>query len=100
MPMSAAQVVRSHPDGSALTVWVVPGARRTEVVGYHGDALRVRVAAAPQKGMANKAAAELLGRFLGAKVRLAAGATSRRKRFVVVAVNTETLIGRLESLVN
>ena len=98
--MSAAQVVRNHPDGSALTVWVVPGARRTEVVGYHGDAVRVRVAAPPEKGMANKAVASLLGDVLGAKVRLVSGATSRRKRFVVVAVEPPILITQLESLLD
>ena len=32
-------------DGAIVAVWVVPGASRTEIVGMHGEALRIRVAA-------------------------------------------------------
>ncbi len=98
--MSATHVVKNHVDGSVLTVWVVPGARRTEIVGYHGDAIRIRVAAPPEKGMANKAVARLLGDTLQAKVRLVSGAGSRRKRFVAVAVTPQDLVARLESLLD
>lgn len=80
-------------------VWVVPGARRTEIVGYHGDALRIRVAAPPEKGIANKAVARLLSDALHAKVRLVSGAASRRKRFVVVDMSPEDLTGQLQILV-
>ena len=96
--MSASKVVRSHPDGALLTVWVVPGAKRTELVGYHGDALRVRVAAVPEKGRANKAVIALLERVLGSRVRLAGGAGSRRKRFVVVGVTVDHLVSQLRQL--
>jgi uncharacterized protein len=43
-----------------LALHVQPGAKRTEVAGTHGDALKVRLAAPPVDGKAN---AELL-RFL------------------------------------
>lgn len=98
--MSARDLVHPHPDGSALITWVVPGARRTEVVGFYGDALRIRIAASPEKGRANKALVKLLGDQLGAKVRLATGATSRRKRFVVEGVEPDDLVDRIERLVD
>mgnify|MGYP001569607711 CR=1 FL=1 len=98
--MSAESVVRSHPQGSLLTVWVVPGAKRTELVGYHGDALRIRIAAPPEQGKANKAVITLLERLLRSKVRLAGGATSRRKRFVVVDVTPGDLVKRIQILMN
>lgn len=98
--MSATEIVRSYPDGSLLTVWVVPGARRTEIVGYHGDALRVRVAVPPEKGRANKAIAQLLSDALHANFRLVSGAGSRRKRFVAVAVPPDELAVRLETLLD
>jgi len=77
-------------DGHAvivLTLHVQPGAARTEVIGVHGDALKVRLAAPPVDGKAN---AELL-RFLAdafgvpcRNVTLVRGDTSRRK-FVRIA---------------
>jgi hypothetical protein len=40
-------------DRLTLTVHVQPGAKRTEVIGLHGDALKIRVAAAAVEGQAN-----------------------------------------------
>lgn len=98
--MTASQVARSHPDGAALTVWVVPGARRTEIVGFHGDAVKIRVAAPPEKGRANQAVIGLLSEQLGAKVRLASGASSRRKRFVVLGMSVGDLVECVDGLVD
>jgi uncharacterized protein len=67
-----------------LRVHVQPGAGRTEVVGRHGDALKVKVAAAPEGGRANTAVAQLVASTLGVPptaVVLVSGATSRAKRF-------------------
>jgi uncharacterized protein YggU (UPF0235/DUF167 family) len=47
-----------------VRVRVSPGARRTELVGRHGDAWKVRVAAAPERGRANEAVHDLLSREL------------------------------------
>jgi hypothetical protein len=43
-----------------LTVHVQPGAKRTEVIGLHGDALKIRVAAAAVEGQANTLLLEFL----------------------------------------
>jgi uncharacterized protein len=98
--MSADRVVITHPDGAALAVCVVPGARRTEIVGFYGDALRVRVAAAPERGRANKAVIALLAAQLGCRFRLVSGASSRRKRFVALGITTDDLVSRIEQIVN
>jgi len=98
--MTASQVARSHPDGAALTVWVVPGARRTEIVGFHGDALKIRVAAPPERGRANQAVVGLLAEQLGRTVRLASGASSRRKRLVVLEMSVGELIECVDGLVD
>jgi uncharacterized protein (TIGR00251 family) len=92
--------VTSHPDGALLTVWVVPGAKRSEVVGYHGDTLRIRVAAPPEKGRANKALVTMLEEAIGARVRLASGTGSRRKRIVVLGVTPDDLVLRLSRVGN
>jgi uncharacterized protein (TIGR00251 family) len=46
--------------GTVLTIHVQPKAKTTEVVGWHGDAAKIRVAAPPVEGAANDA----LVRFL------------------------------------
>jgi hypothetical protein len=61
---------------------VQPRASRSEVVGLHGAALKVRVHAPPVGGAANEALVELLAERLGVPrraVRVVAGETSRAK---------------------
>ncbi len=86
-----------EPQASIL-VHVQPRAARTEIVGWHGDAIKIRVAAPPVEGAAND---ELL-RFLAERldvpltqVRLAAGATGRRKRVAVAGLDSASVLGRL-----
>ncbi|HYX44933.1 MAG TPA: DUF167 domain-containing protein [Acidimicrobiales bacterium] len=89
-------------DGGAveLSVHVQPGAGRTAVVGRHGSALKVRVAAPPEKGRANDACAALLAEtFAAATVELVSGATSRQKRFRLSDLDTDEFRRRLERAV-
>jgi uncharacterized protein (TIGR00251 family) len=80
---------RLTPGGALLLfVHAQPGARRTEVAGVHGDALKIRVAAPALEDRANEALAEFIARRLGAtkrNVTLVSGAKSRAKRFEVTA---------------
>jgi uncharacterized protein (TIGR00251 family) len=65
-----------------LTCWIQPRASRTEVVGRHGNAIRIRVAAPPVDGAANEELVRFLAQRLGIardRVTIAAGAGSRRK---------------------
>ncbi|MDJ0960181.1 MAG: DUF167 domain-containing protein [Acidimicrobiia bacterium] len=94
--MTVPSYLEPHPDGALLTVWVVPGARRTEVVGPHGDALKIRVAAPPEAGKANRELAKLLERVTGASVTLARGTTSRRKLLLIEGVSPEQIAACLE----
>ncbi len=77
-----------------ITIWVVPGARRTEIVGRHGDALKIRVAAPPEAGKANRELTTLLAQVTGSRVRLMRGAASRRKVVLVEGVSSADL-GRM-----
>ncbi|HEX2849411.1 MAG TPA: DUF167 domain-containing protein, partial [Acidimicrobiales bacterium] len=82
-----------------LRVHVLPGAGRTAVVGRHGDALKVRVAAPPEKGKANDACTVLLASLFdvpAADVELTGGASSRSKRFRVTGLDEQTFVERLE----
>jgi uncharacterized protein (TIGR00251 family) len=78
-----------------FAVKVVPGARRERIVGWLGDALKVTVAAPPERGRANRAVAELLERTLGVAVRLVEGKRSPRKVFEVADLDDAQVRERL-----
>jgi uncharacterized protein (TIGR00251 family) len=75
--------LRAVEAGVVLDLSVVPGAKRTEPVGLHDGALRVRLAAPPVDGKANEALIAWLAAELGLprrSVELLRGASSRRKQ--------------------
>ncbi|HEX2292173.1 MAG TPA: DUF167 domain-containing protein [Gaiellaceae bacterium] len=72
-----------------LRLRVVPGSKSPGVVGRHGEAWKLRVAAAPERGRANDAALELLAETLGvqpADIRLVSGHGSRDKLVEVTGI--------------
>lgn len=82
---------QQRPDGCLLILHVQPGARRTEVAGLHGDALKIRLAAPPVDGKANAALCQYVARRLdvaAGAVELVAGASSRHKRLLVRGVQS------------
>jgi uncharacterized protein (TIGR00251 family) len=87
--------------GTILPVKAQPGARRNAIVSEHAGALRVAVTAAPDKGKANEAIAELLAKTFDipkSAVELITGATSRQKRFMLKGQSRETVAAVLERL--
>lgn len=90
--------LRSTNAGVSLSLHVQPGAKRTEVVGRHGDALKLRLAAPPIEGRANECLLEYLAEILGIarrSVRLAGGESSRRKRVEIVGLTADAIRKRL-----
>jgi uncharacterized protein YggU (UPF0235/DUF167 family) len=79
---------------------VVPRAARDEIVGWLGDALKVRVAAVPEGGRANAALEAVLAAALGvrkADVRVTTGHTSTRKLVAIEGLERSEIDRRLES---
>lgn len=71
-----------------LDVSVSPNAKRTELVGWHDGALRVRLSAPPVDGAANEALRKWLASELGvpqARVTLLRGTSGRRKQWAIDA---------------
>lgn len=69
-----------------LTLHVQPGAKRSEIAGLHGEALKLRLAAPPVEGRANEALLKFIAELFGVPLRqveLRQGGQSRHK---VVAV--------------
>ncbi|MDR2452817.1 MAG: DUF167 domain-containing protein [Candidatus Accumulibacter sp.] len=81
--------LRRRGSAATLTVHVQPGARRTEVGGTYGEALKIRLAAPPVDGKANAALIEFVADrldVLQSAVRLVAGRSSRRKTLALDAI--------------
>lgn len=80
---------------------VSPGAGRTEVVGRQGDAWRVRVTPAPERGRATEAALRLLAETLSVPRRnlsLVSGHASRDKLVSVAGLTSTEVEHRLASV--
>ena len=87
-----AEWLRSGDRGITLTLHIQPGAKKTEIAGLYGDALKIRLAAPPVDGKANAALIGFLAERLGVAktaVSLKSGQTSRRKVFEVLALSAE-----------
>ena len=89
---------KPHVDGAIVDLVVQPKSSRSELIGFDGGVLRVRVCAAPVQGAANTECIALLARaFRVAKsrVHLVKGASGRRKRVIVEGVDSTAAKGLL-----
>jgi len=83
-----------------LRLRVSPGAARAEVVGRHGDAWKVRVPAAPERGRANDAVIALVADALAVDrraVTLVSGHASRDKIVELNGLDAAEVDRRLSS---
>jgi uncharacterized protein (TIGR00251 family) len=101
-----AAIIANHPphwltgttEGIRLQIRVQPRAARTEIVGEHGGALKIRVAAPPVDGAANDALVGFLAERLGvarSSVSLGSGALARSKVVLVAGIGPEAARARL-----
>lgn len=82
-----------------VKVKVVPGAATTEVVGWLGDTLKVRVTAPPEKGKANAAVETAVAKALEisiSSVRIVAGKRSAQKTIQVDGVTKAAIRQKLK----
>jgi len=83
-----------------LKLRVSPGAGRTAVVGRHGDAWKVRVTEAPERGRANEAVLRLLSETLAvprSSVTLVSGHSGREKTVELTGLGPGVVERRLAS---
>lgn len=77
---------RRDGDALVLVLHIQPGAKRSEVAGLHGEALKIRLAAPPIEGRANEALLRFVADLFKVPTRnveLIQGAQSRHKRVAV-----------------
>jgi len=75
-------VINGVPVIARMSIKVVPGASQDRIVGWLGEALKIRVRAQPEKGKANTAVIALLADLLkvpAGSINVASGKTSKTK---------------------
>jgi hypothetical protein len=90
--------VKPLSDGVVFTAKVVPGSSKTSLCGLLDGMLKIKVAAAPEKGKANKCLIELLAAAIGVKknaVSIVSGQSHSVKHIQVLGVSKETLLKKL-----
>jgi len=90
-------------DSATMLVRVIPRAGRTAVGGRRGEALLVRLAAAPVDGAANEALIAFIADLLGCSRRdiaIVSGEKSRDKRLRVAGLTTGELDRRVSALLD
>lgn len=96
--------IRVSEDGSGgvlIAVKAVPGASRDQIAGALGDRLKVRVAAPPEGGKANRAVCTLIADALGVPagaVSVVAGTSSPEKQVRVQGMDAARVRDRLRAL--
>lgn len=90
-------------ETTRLRLRVSPGAARAAVVGRHGDAWKVRVAEAPERGRANEAVLRLLAEALTlprTALTLVSGHTAREKIVELTGIGPALTERRMSSAVS
>ncbi len=83
---------------SLIAIHVQPGARKTEVIGLYGEAIKIKVAATPERGIANEALVDFIAERLDIPknaVKLVRGRTGRSKTIAVEGMTEEEARARL-----
>ncbi len=94
-------VIGYGKDGVTLAVHVVPRSARNEIVGLHGQALRIRVNAPPVGGAANAVLLATVAEALGVpkrQVEIVSGHASRRKVLRIAGLSESEVRHWLENL--
>ena len=93
--------LREEADGVSFEVRVQPRSSKTEICGIQDGILRVRLTSPPVDGAANKQCIELLSRKMKIPkraIRIASGASARRKRLKVLGLGVEEMKNILSDL--
>lgn len=78
---------------------IQPGAKKTEIVGPHGDALKIRLAAPPVDGKANAALLAFIAKKVGVGrtgIELVSGQSARSKRLRIAGVSAAAVQAALQ----
>lgn len=84
-----------------ITVQVQPNARYNQVLGFEGAILRVKIAAPPVMGKANRELINFLSQLIGVNkgsITIERGHTGRRKVIAIAGLDRDQIIERMKRL--
>jgi uncharacterized protein (TIGR00251 family) len=87
--------------GCTVSIHAQPGAAKSEIVGLHGEALKVRLRAPAVDGKANDELVRFMAEFFGlkrAQVRIARGEKSRSKAIALAGLDATQARARLATV--
>jgi len=90
--------INTIDDGVIFTAKIVPGSSKTAIAGTLDDMLKVKIAAPPEHGKANRALIAFLAKKLGVKknaVTIISGKTSPLKQIKIAHLSSDSLLEKL-----
>lgn len=89
--------------GIVLRIHVQPNAKRNQVIGLHGESLKIKIKAPPEDGRANAELCAFVAKLLDvakSAVTLESGQTSRAKSILIVGRSAEIVRKTLSALID
>lgn len=86
--------LQRHPAGTIIQLHVQPRSSRNQIVGVHGDSLKVKLTSPPVDGAANACCRDFLAklfRLAKSDVELIGGERARQKRILLRGVELQTV---------
>jgi uncharacterized protein (TIGR00251 family) len=83
---------------TTFAVYIQPRASKTEVAGWHGDAIKIRLQSPPVDGAANDELMRFISKLLGVSrsaVSIVSGATGRRKRLSLEGITQARVLAAM-----
>ena len=94
---------KKRQEKQRLEIKVTPNAGRSEITGWKDGALRVKIAAPPEKGKGNKELIDFLSGALGVRksaISIVGGRTGRSKTIAVEGMSREEIVNRIQEIIN
>jgi uncharacterized protein len=90
---------RQKEEGVEISLYIQPGASKSEITGVHNDQLKIKIKAPPVDGKANEAVVAFLSEILGIpkrQIELYKGEKSREKKVFVRGISIEDIRMKLK----
>jgi uncharacterized protein len=94
--------IKETGDGLELQLHVQPRAKRSEIAGVHGGALKLKITAPPVDDAANRAVIQYFSAALGipkSSIQIVSGLKSREKKLQIRGLSLSDFLSRLKETI-